>query len=143
MSMVAQESQLSLWALGSAPFILGSDLTSSVTNAYGSSSSLDPTDLDLLKNKQVIKVDQDSIDASRISDVGSKQVFAKTEPSGAGIVGLFDTSTDLKAGNDTISTTASAIGLPADTAGYRLVNLWTGKRSTISPAGTISASVPP
>ena len=67
MSLAASESQLSLWSLGSAPLILGSDLTSSVTNAYGTSASLSPTDLSLLTNRQVIGVDQDAIDASRIS----------------------------------------------------------------------------
>jgi hypothetical protein len=142
MSLVAEKSQLSLWALGSAPLILGSDLTSSVTNAYGSSSSLDPTDVSLLKNKQVIEVDQDSIDASRISDVGTAQVFAKTEPHGDGLVGLFDTSATLSAPNDTISTTARAIGLRRDRFGYEVQNLWTGQKRAISSAGAIRASVP-
>src|SRR3984885_1486938 len=40
MSLAASESQLSLWALGSAPLILGSDLTTAVTNAYGTSTGL-------------------------------------------------------------------------------------------------------
>ena len=71
MSLAASESQLSLWSLGSAPLILGSDLTSSVTNAYGTSAALTPTDLSLLTNRQVIGVDQDAIDASRISITGS------------------------------------------------------------------------
>jgi Alpha galactosidase A len=39
MSLAAEQSRLSLWALGSAPLILGSDLTSAVTNAYGTSSA--------------------------------------------------------------------------------------------------------
>ena len=37
MSLAASETQLSLRALGSAPLILGSDLTTAVTNAYGTS----------------------------------------------------------------------------------------------------------
>jgi hypothetical protein len=143
MSLAAEQSQLSLWALGSAPLILGSDLTSAVTNDYGSSSDLTPAGLAMLKNRQVIEVDQDSIDASRISDVGNDQVFAKVEPSGDGIVGLFDTSTDLGAHPDTISTTALAIGLPADPLGYRLVDLWTGRRSWLAPGSSLSAGVPP
>ena len=65
MSYAAEESQLSLWALGSSPLILGVDLTSKVTNAYGASSGLHLADLSLLMNRQVIEVDQDSIDASR------------------------------------------------------------------------------
>jgi hypothetical protein len=142
MSLAAEESQLSLWALGSAPLILGSDLTSGVTNAYGSSSGLAPTDLGLLTNRQVIEVDQDSIDAARIYRNGTEQVFAKTEPNGDGIVGLFDTSTALSAINDTISTTASAIGLPGDPLGYEVRDLWTGQTTTVSSGGAISASVP-
>ncbi len=142
MSYAAEESQLSLWALGSSPLILGVDLTSKVTNAYGASSGLHLADLSLLMNRQVIEVDQDSIDASRILKVGTAQVFAKVEPRGDGIVGLFDTSTNLHAANETISTTASAMGLPSDSFGYLVENLWTGQVWTISHAGTISASVP-
>ena len=37
MSPAAEKSQLSLWALGSAPFILGVNLTNKVTNAFGTS----------------------------------------------------------------------------------------------------------
>ena len=40
MSLAASESELSLWALGSAPLILGSDLTTAVTNAYGTSAGI-------------------------------------------------------------------------------------------------------
>jgi alpha-galactosidase len=55
LSLAASETQLSLWSLGSAPLVLGGDLTGAVTNAYGSSASLTPTDLSLLTNAQVIK----------------------------------------------------------------------------------------
>jgi hypothetical protein len=156
MSLAASESQLSLWSLGSAPLILGGDLTSSVTNAYGTSAALSSTDLSLLTNAQVIEVDQDSIDASRIADVGSPgskagdQVFAKVEPSGDAIVGLFNTTTKTSSSAVTISTTASAIGLPADPNGYEVQDLWgsqsvvVGGQTTfdISSAGAISATVP-
>jgi len=140
MSLAAEKSQLSLWALGSAPLILGSDLTAAVTNADGSSSGLSRTDLKLLKNKKVIGVDQDSIDASRISDNGTAQVFAKVELGGDGIVGLFDTDTN-SAPDDVISTTPAAMGMPADSRGYKVQELWSGKRSRVSANGTISASV--
>jgi len=143
MTLAAQQSQLSLWALGSAPLILGSDLTSNVTNAYGTSRGLNPTDLSLLMNRQVIEVDQDSIDASRISLTGFAQVFSKVEPRGDGVVGLFDTNTNLKAFGITVSTTAHAMGLSADSSGYLVQNLWTGHSWEISSAGIIKASVPP
>jgi hypothetical protein len=71
MSLAASESQLSLWSLGSAPLILGTDLSSAVTNAYGTSTGLTKRDSRLLTNAQVIKVDHDSIDASRIALVGT------------------------------------------------------------------------
>jgi hypothetical protein len=156
MSLAASESQLSLWALGSAPLILGSDLTSSVTNAYGSSAALDPTDLSLLTNAQVIGVDQDSIDASRIALAGSPgskagdQVFAKVESGGDAIVGLFNTTTTLSSSPVSISTTAAAIGLPADSNGYEVQDLWGGQSVVaggqatfdISSAGKITAKVP-
>ena len=67
MSLAASESQLSLWSLASAPLILGSDLTSAVTNAYGTSAALSAADRKLLTNRQVIGVDQDAIDASRLA----------------------------------------------------------------------------
>ncbi|HEV3380656.1 MAG TPA: glycoside hydrolase family 27 protein [Trebonia sp.] len=156
MSLAASESQLSLWSLGSAPLMLGSDLTKSVTNAYGSSAGLSSTDFKLLTNRQVIEVDQDSIDASRIELAGSPdgaaghQVFAKVEHSGDAVVGLFNTTTKLSSEPVTISTTAAAIGLPADPHGYEVQNLWgsqstvAGGRTTfdISSAGKISAKVP-
>jgi hypothetical protein len=156
MSLAASESQLSLWALGSAPLIFGGDLSSSVTNAYGTSAALDPTDLSLLTNSSVIGVDQDSIDASRIALTGTPggkagdQVFAKVESCGDAVVGLFNTTTKLSSTAVTISTTAAAIGLPADPDGYQVQDLW-GSQSTvaggqttfdISSAGVISANVP-
>ncbi len=156
LSLAASQTQLSLWSLGSAPLILGVDLTSSVTNAYGTSAGLTATDLSLLTNTQVIGVDQDSIDAARIAISGSPggnagyQVFAKTEPSGDAIVGLFNTTTKLSSSPATISTTAAAIGLPADPNGYEVQDLWgsqsvvVGGQTTfdISSAGNISATVP-
>jgi hypothetical protein len=156
MSLAAEESQLSLWSLGSAPLILGSDLTSSVTNAYGTSAALAPTDLSLLTNAQVIGVDQDSIDASQVAVAGSPgskagdQVFAKVEHSADAVVGLFNTTTKLSSSPVSIATTAAAIGLPADPHGYEVQDLWGGQSVTtgshatfdISSAGNISATVP-
>lgn len=156
MSLAASESQLSLWSLGSAPLILGSDLTSKVTNAYGTSAGLTRRDLSLLTNRQVIEVDQDAIDASRIADAGrpgraaGHQVFAKVEGGRDAIVGLFNTTTKLSSDPVTITTTAAAIGLPADPRGYLVEDLW-GSHSVvvgslrtfrISAAGVISATVP-
>ncbi len=119
-----RQTQMSLWALGASTWILGTDLT-----------NLDPTDLSYLKNRAVISVDQDGIDARRILDTSSEQVFAKTERRGDVVVGLFNTSND----PETISTSAGAVGLPS--AGhYQMRDLWTHQRSESS--ATISADVP-
>jgi hypothetical protein len=156
MSLAASETQLSLWSLGSAPLIVGGDLTSAVTNAYGTSAGLTATDLSLLTNKQVIAVDQDSIDASRIASSGTPgskagtQVFGKVETGGDAVVGLFNTTTKLSSSAVSISTTAAKLGLPADSKGYQVQDLWGGNSVAvggqttfdISSAGKISATVP-
>jgi Alpha galactosidase C-terminal beta sandwich domain/Alpha galactosidase A len=120
-----RQTVLSLWSLGASPLILGTDLT-----------HLDPLDLSYLKNRRVLAVDQDGIAASRVADTSTSQVIAKTERGGDVVVGLFNTT----ASPETVSTTASAIGLPAR-PGYAASNLWAnGKASKTGPA--ISATVP-
>ena len=105
-----------------------------MTNAFGTSADLTKRDFRLLTNAQVIKVDQDSIDASRIALVGTPgrkagdQVFAKVERRGDAVVGLFNTTTKRSSGPVTISTTAAAIGLPADPHGYRVKTSGDGNR---------------
>jgi Alpha galactosidase A/Alpha galactosidase C-terminal beta sandwich domain/NPCBM-associated, NEW3 domain of alpha-galactosidase len=119
-----RKTQMSLWSLAASPLILGTDLT-----------NLDPTDLSLLNNTAVLAVDQDSIDAKRISGDTNTQVFAKTEKNGDVIVGLFNTSPNTRA----VSTTAAALGLPA-APDYSLQDLWSPKQ--IESTGTIAADVP-
>jgi len=119
-----RQTQLSLWSLASAPLLLGTDLT-----------NLNKADLRLLLNRAVIAVDQDGIDASRLVDGSTDQVFAKTEKNGDVVAGLFNTS----GSTETITTSAAALGLPA-AAGYALDNLWTTKTSESS--GTITEVVP-
>jgi hypothetical protein len=121
-----RQTQLSLWALGASPLILGIDLT-----------HLDPTDLQkYLKNTDVLAVDQDSIAAKRVLNNGNQQVFAKSEPNGDTIVGLFNTG----AQSEKISVPASTAGLAESKGGYSLHDLWTGE--TKKTGGTISAMVP-
>ncbi len=123
---VEGQAQLSLWALGSAPLILGVDLT-----------NLDQPELQmLLKNSAVIAVDQDSIAAKRVLNTATQQVFAKKEPSGDVIVGLFNTgSKEAK-----VSIEASAVGLGASQSGYAAEDLWTGKSK--KQGSMLSAVVP-
>ena len=122
---VERQTQLSLWALGASPLLLGVDLT-----------HLDAQDMEYLKNTAVIAVDQDSIAAKRIVNVGTRQVFAKKEANGDAIVGLFNTGSRAQ----TVSVEASAVGLAEKADGYSLENLWTGK--TEKSSSTIRATVP-
>jgi Alpha galactosidase C-terminal beta sandwich domain/Alpha galactosidase A len=124
LSLHQRQTVLSLWSLASSPLILGTNLT-----------KLCQTDLNLLKNQAVLSVDQDGIDASMITDTPDARVVAKTEPDGDVAVGLFNTTGRA----ETISTTASAIGLPT-TSSYELTNLWTSQTST--SGSTITATVP-
>ena len=119
-----RQTQMSLWALAASPLILGTDLT-----------HLDPLDLSYLTNRSVLSVDQDSIDASRVANSGTAQVFAKTEKSGDVVAGLFNTSGQA----EVVSTTAAAVGLPASNA-YLLNDLWHHRLS--ESGSTIAADVP-
>jgi hypothetical protein len=123
---VERQTQISLWALGASPLILGVDLT-----------HLDPTDLQkYLKNSAVLAVDHDSIPAKRVLNTGNQQVFAKREPNGDAIVGLFNTGEKAVG----VSVPTSTVGLPENKSGYSLHDLWTGE--TKKTSSTISAVVP-
>ena len=122
-----RQAQLSLWALASSPLILGTDL-----------GHLNPTDLSLLENTEVIGVDQDTIDASRLAETPQTQIFAKLEKNGDVVVGLFNTS----AKSERITTTALVLGLRGGRhRAYQLANLW--ERTSTQTAGTIAAYVAP
>ena len=120
-----RQTQLSLWSLAASPLLLGTDLT-----------ALDTADLGLLTNRDVIAVDQDAINASRVSKTATTQVFAKTEPNGTVVIGLFNTGAAAQA----VSVDPGTAGLPP-AASYRLDNLWTHE-VTRSSGDTIAASVP-
>ena len=123
---VERQTQLSLWALGASPLILGIDLT-----------HLDATDLEkYLKNTEVLAVDQDAIAAKRVLKIGSQQVFAKREPNGDAIVGLFNTG----AKSEEVSIPAYKAGLAENKNGYSLHDLWSGE--TKKAGSTIRAVVP-
>jgi hypothetical protein len=123
---VERQTQISLWALGAAPLILGIDLT-----------HLDPSDLQkYLENSEVLAVDQDSIAAKRVLNTGNQQVFAKREPNGDAIVGLFNTGGKA----EEVSVPASTVTLPENKNGYSLHDLWTGE--TKKTTSTIGAVVP-
>ena len=125
LNVAGRKTVLSLWSLASSPLILGTNLT-----------ELCGTDLRLLKNRAVLSVEQDGIDASLIANTSTGRVVAKTEPDGDVAVGLFNKTTR----PEVITTTASAIGLSAG-GHYRLTNLWT--HQVTGSGATISAKVPP
>ncbi len=125
-----RKTMLALWSLAGSPLILGPDLT-----------NLDPVDQALLTNPDVLAVDQDGVSANRIAGGNytsqtKYQVFAKMESGGDGDVGLFNTT---DGGPETLSTTASAVGLPASPA-YLLTDLWS--HTSTETTGAIAASVP-
>jgi hypothetical protein len=120
-----RQTQLSLWSLAASPLLLGTDLT-----------KLDAADLKLLTNRDVVSVDQDAINASRVSKSATAQVFAKTEPNGAVIIGLFNTGSAAQ----TVSVDPKTAGLTASSS-YRLDNLWTHE-VTRSSGDAVAASVP-
>ncbi|OLE23175.1 MAG: hypothetical protein AUG44_22835, partial [Actinobacteria bacterium 13_1_20CM_3_71_11] len=124
LTLEERRTHMSLWALGASPLILGTDLT-----------DLDPADLELLKNRDVLAVDQDAIGATRVVNAGGQQVFTKKEPNGDVIVGLFNTTTSAQV----VSATPALLGLPAADA-YLLFDLWTHLPQ--ETAGPVSATVP-
>lgn len=124
---VERETQLSLWALGASPIILGIDLT-----------HLDSTDMHkYLENSEVLAVDQDAIAAKRVLKAGTHQAFAKKEPNGDVIVGLFNTGGK----SDKVSVPISALEISGGKNCCSLHNLWTGE--TKRAGGPVSAVVPP
>ncbi|MGW0858863.1 glycoside hydrolase family 27 protein [Streptomyces sp. NPDC002690] len=116
----------SLWSQMAAPLLIGSDIRAAT-----------PATLTILKNTDVIAVDQDSLgkQGTVVSSSGGLVVMTKQLANGDRSVTL----TNENASTATVSTTAAAAGLPAASS-YRLANLWS--KAVSSTSGTISASVP-
>jgi alpha-galactosidase len=115
-----------LWAMMASPLLIGTDLRDASQST-----------LDILSNGEVIALDQDSLgkQAVPIADSDGHVVFAKPLANGDVAVALYNESDSAA----TISTTASAAGLPGAGA-YQLRDVW--QHTTTESAGTISASVP-
>jgi len=120
-----QRTHFSLWAMMAAPLIAGNDIRSmsSATQA-------------ILKNPNVIAIDQDALglQATQISNDGTRRVLAKRLANGDVAVALFNQS----GGTVTVSTTAAAIGKSGSS--FTLTDAWTNAATTST--GAISASVP-
>ena len=116
----------SLWAQMAAPLLIGSDLRSVSSATLG-----------VLKNTDVIAVDQDSLgrQGTVVSSSGGLVVMSKPLADGGRSVTLTNENTTAR----TVATSAEAIGLGGATS-YALKDLWSKQTSTTT--GTISASVP-
>jgi len=116
----------SLWALLSAPLILGNDLRSMSSGT-----------LSIIRNTDVVAVNQDwaGSQGRRVRDFGETEVWAKPMSDGSAAVVLFNRTGT----TSTIATSAAEVGLGGSSS-YTLRNLWSGATSTTS--GSISASVP-
>lgn len=131
LSFAEQRTQMSLWALASAPLIMGTDLT-----------RLNRKDLGLLVNPRVIQIDQDGIAARRVLDPDDKHpdrnhlVFAKTASNGDVIVGLFNASA--RPGSVTID--RKVLGVPGNLSEWTMENVWDGMNRPL--AETIGGEVP-
>jgi alpha-galactosidase len=126
MTATEYRTHFSLWAMMSAPLLIGSDIR-----------SVSSTDLNTLKNTDIIALDQDSLgkQATIVSSSSGHVVYSKVLANGDRAVALLNEGSSAA----TISTTASAIGL-SGSATYNLKDLWS--KSTSSTTGAISASVP-
>jgi alpha-galactosidase len=127
MSFTEDRSEFGLWAEMAAPLITGNDLPNSSAATVS-----------ILGDRDVIAVDQDALgrQGRQISSSGGLDVLAKPLAGGDVSVALFNENS----GAATISTTASAVGMPSSSTGYTLDNLWSHVKTPTS--GAISATVP-
>ncbi|MDH6128078.1 alpha-galactosidase [Kitasatospora sp. GP82] len=133
-----EKSELSVAAVLAAPLISGADLRTAAA-AGGSGFPISGQDLGVYLNKDVIAVDQDRLgrQGTPVSTGNGLDVLARPLAGGDVAVALFNETSAPAA----ISTTATAVGLPASSTGYTLDDLWAHTTST-STDGTISATVP-
>jgi alpha-galactosidase len=126
MSDTEYRSHFSLWSMMAAPLLIGTDLR----NASAAT-------LTILRNRDIIAIDQDPLGAQarEVSATSGRHVLSRPLTGGDYAVALFNETSSAT----TISTTATAAGLPAASS-YGLRDLWNG--ATQTSTGTISASVP-
>ncbi|MFH0518668.1 alpha-galactosidase [Streptomyces sp. M41] len=116
----------SLWSMMAAPLLAGTDLTKAT-----------PETLKILRNRDVIAVDQDKLGKQGTVVSGNDNglvVMSKELADGSYAVTL----TNEGKGTATISTTAGAVGL-GSAATYSVQDLWSGKRTTTT--GSLTAEV--
>jgi alpha-galactosidase len=105
-----RQSMMALWSLGSAPLILGTDLTRLTT-----------ADRAIATNRAVIAVDQDGIAARRVINRGHEQVFVKRQPDGSWYIGVFNTD---PTAHRTFRVPLAQLGIGGS---IKVADLWTGR----------------
>ncbi|WP_442788425.1 glycoside hydrolase family 27 protein [Dactylosporangium sp. NBC_01737] len=125
MNDTEMRSHFALWAVMASPLIAGNDIRSQ--------NSATAT---ILKNQNLIAINQDSLglQATQVSNDGTRRVLAKRLSNGDVAVALFNQG----GSTTTVSTTAAAVGKSGSS--FTLRDAWTNGTSTTS--GAISASVP-
>jgi len=124
LSVEEQRAQLTLWAMGASPLFLGTDLTRQSA-----------ADLALLKNKDVIAVDQDGVAAARMVKITGTQIFVKRELSGAFVLALFNTGSNTA----DIAVSLTDAGLSGTAS---LTDLWQGTSLGSASASYTAPAVP-
>ncbi|WP_374117358.1 carbohydrate-binding protein [Streptomyces sp. RKAG293] len=126
MTATEYRTHFSLWAMMSAPLLIGSDVRSASAATQA-----------ILKNTDVIALDQDPLgkQATIVSATSGLAVYSKQLADGDRAVALLNET----GATATVSTTASAIGLGGSPS-YTLKDLWS--KATRSTTGAISAAVP-
>jgi alpha-galactosidase len=124
MTDTEMRSHFALWAMMASPLIAGNDIR-----------SMDQATSTILKNQNLIAINQDTlgVQATQVSNDGTRRVLAKKLSNGDVAVALFNQGSS----STTISTTATAVGLSG--SAFTLRDAWSN--ATTSSTGAISASV--
>jgi len=125
MTDTEMRSHFALWAIMASPLIAGNDLR-----------SMNSATQTILKNQNLIAINQDTLglQATQVSNDGTRRVLAKRLANGDVAVALFNQGS----GTTTVSTTAAAVGKTGTS--FTLTDAWTN--ATSASTGTITASVP-
>lgn len=127
LTLAQRQSAMTLWSMSCAPLILGADLT-----------HLDPTDLTMMTNSEVIAVNQNGHPAALIGGTatGATQVWAATESDGSHVVALFNLSTSSTA---TVRVTWKQLGI---TGAASVRDLWSHTNLGSMASGFSAALAP-
>ncbi|GIF78389.1 glycoside hydrolase family 27 protein [Asanoa siamensis] len=125
MTDTEMRSHFALWSVMASPLIAGND----VRNANAAT-------LAILRNQNLVAINQDSLglQATQVSNDGTRRVLAKRLANGDVAVALFNQGSS----TTTVSTTAAAVGKTGSS--FSLRDAWTN--ATTTTTSSISASVP-